>query len=147
MVDNDIIKAFECCLKAKTKADCEDANCPAYYQGNCIFAVRTDDDFEGLIFAEMCKDLVSVINRQRAEIEALNAYAKTTSELAFRARQDMTSITRFVRLEKDSPNYDKYKELAERAVENILKSLNDNPDLAEIEKYIHKHSVKEKTYG
>lgn len=79
--------------------------------------------------------------------DLLNAYAKTTSDLAFKARQDMTSITRFVRLEKDSPKYDEYKELAEQAVRNILESLNNNPDLVEIERYNHKHNVKENFYG
>lgn len=67
MTSDEIAKAFDCCLKAKTKGDCEDLNCPAYYQGNCIFVVRTDDDYDGLIFAEMYKDLISIINKQNAE--------------------------------------------------------------------------------
>lgn len=72
----------------------------------------------------------------------LNAYAKTISNLAFEARRNMTSITRFVRLEKDSPKYDEYKELAEQAVRNILESLNNNPDLTEIERYNCKCNIK-----
>lgn len=130
MSGNEIVEALEYCANHK---ECDDG-CP------CVIA-------EVPCVMNNPNALLNLINHQKAEIEALNAYAKTTSELAFRARQDMTSVTRFVRLEKDSPNYDKYKELAEQAVKNILKSLNDNPDLAEIEKYNHKHNVKENFYG
>ena len=71
MTDNDIIKALECCSKAKTRADCEKLGCPACEEKGwgCVYYNRTDEEDEWACFAEIGKDLVDLINRQKAEIE------------------------------------------------------------------------------
>lgn len=70
------------------------------------------------------------------------ALVKTVRRLAFDLRTEMTSVTRYVRHEQQ-PGQDKvtftarneqYKELALKAVTNILKCLNNNPELTAIER-------------
>lgn len=61
-IDEEIVKALECCAKSKTNNDCEALNCPCFKNGMCIFV---DDDY-GL--QNLALDL---INRQKAEIERL----------------------------------------------------------------------------
>ena len=70
--------------------------------------------------------------------------AKVVNRLAFDLRQNMTSVTRYVRHERAKhPNLTEgqfidrhlqYRELALVAVDNILKCLNENDKLREIEK-------------
>lgn len=71
MTDNDIIKALECCEKAKTRDDCKKLGCPACEEKGygCVYFNRTDEEDEWACFAEIGKDLVDLINRQKAEIE------------------------------------------------------------------------------
>ena len=71
MTDNEIIKALECCIKAETWGDCEKMGCPASTKQGCHFYLRTDDDYENTIYIEIFKDALDLINRQKAEIEAL----------------------------------------------------------------------------
>lgn len=54
MTDTEIIKALECCI--------------------------TDEGFEGIIFVELIKDALDLINRQKTEIERLEAEADQIAE-------------------------------------------------------------------
>lgn len=70
--------------------------------------------------------------------------AKVIKQLAFDLRTNMTSITRYVRHERSKhptltegqfiDRHMEYKELADKAVDNILKCLNDNEALSAIER-------------
>ena len=75
--------------------------------------------------------------------------SKIVGQLTFDLRTNMTSVTRFVRMEREKhptltdgqflDRYLEYRELALQAVDNILKCLNDNEKLREIERiYIDK---------
>ena len=57
-----IIKALECCTKAKTMGDCIELNCP----------FRNDWDL--CLSSEIQKMALDLINRQKAEIEELKNY-------------------------------------------------------------------------
>lgn len=35
MNDNEIIQALVCCIKSKSKEDCEALNCPCFKDGDC----------------------------------------------------------------------------------------------------------------
>ena len=71
MTDAQIIKALECCVKTRTLGDCKNNGCPALTPHGCSYYLGTDDDFEGVIFVELIKDTLNLINRQKAEIERL----------------------------------------------------------------------------
>lgn len=70
--------------------------------------------------------------------------SKIIGQLTYDLRSNMTSVTRFVRMErKNHPTltdgqfldrYMEYRQLALQAVDNILKCLNENKKLREIEK-------------
>ena len=60
--DEEIIKALECCTKAKTMGDCIELNCP----------FRNDWDL--CLSSEIQKMALDLINRQKAEIEELKNY-------------------------------------------------------------------------
>ena len=70
--------------------------------------------------------------------------SKTVGQLAYDLRTNMTSITRFVKMEREKhptltdgqflDRYLEYRQLALQAVDNILKCLNDNEKLREIER-------------
>lgn len=75
--------------------------------------------------------------------------SKIVGQLTYDLRTNMTSVTRFVKMKRENhptltdgqflDRYLEYKELALQAVDNILKCLNDNEELREIEKiYINK---------
>ena len=68
LTDNEIIKALECCIKAEICDDCKTLGCPAYRKEGCYYLLRSDGDF---ISDELNKDALSLINRQKAEIERL----------------------------------------------------------------------------
>ncbi len=69
--------------------------------------------------------------------------SKIVWQLTYDLRTNMTSVTRFVRMEREKhptltegqylDRYLKYKQLALQAVDNILKCLNDNDELRKIE--------------
>lgn len=75
--------------------------------------------------------------------------SKIVGQLTYDLRTNMTSVTRFVRMERAKhptltdgqflDRYLEYRELALEAVGNILKCLNENEKLSEIERiYIDK---------
>lgn len=69
--------------------------------------------------------------------------SKIVGQLTYDLRTNMTSVTRFVRMEREKhptltegqylDRYLKYKQLALQAVDNILRCLNDNEKLREVE--------------
>lgn len=60
MIDNEIIKALECCIRSAHRA-CENRDCPYFYK-----TVKYSDCQEKLI-----SDAKDLINCQKAEIESL----------------------------------------------------------------------------
>ena len=70
--------------------------------------------------------------------------SKIVGRLTFGLRTNMTSVTRFVKIKRENhptltdgqflDRYLEYRELALQAVDNILKCLNDNEKLSEIER-------------
>lgn len=70
--------------------------------------------------------------------------SKIVGQLTYDLRTNMTSVTRFVRMERAKhptltdgqflDRYLEYRQLALRAVDNILKCLNDNEQLREVER-------------
>ena len=77
--------------------------------------------------------------------------SKIVGQLTYDLRTNMTSVTRFVRMERaEHPTltdgqfldrYLKYRELALQAVENILKCLNENKELREIERIYRNYEI------
>ena len=72
MIDNDIIKALECCLNRDCKKSpmeiCDP--CPYFHEGNCTDLLK--------------ENALNLINRQKAEIEMLN---KTIESLQATVRE------------------------------------------------------------
>ncbi len=70
--------------------------------------------------------------------------SKIIGQLTYDLRSNMTSVTRFVRMEREKhptltdgqflDRYLEYRQLALQAVDNILKCLNENEKLREVEK-------------
>lgn len=70
--------------------------------------------------------------------------SKIVGQLTYDLRTNMTSVTRFVKMERNKhpaltdgqflDRYLEYRQLALQAVDNILKCLNDNEKLREIER-------------
>ncbi len=70
--------------------------------------------------------------------------SKIIRQLTYDLRTNMTSVTRFVRMDRTKhptltdgqflDRYLEYRELALQAVDNILKCLNENEKLSEIER-------------
>lgn len=80
--------------------------------------------------------------REKAEREKqLHRLAKVVRKLTYDLRTNMTSVTRYVRHRKSEwttdeiyeKRHDEYQKLAEAAVDNILKCVNENEDLRRIE--------------
>lgn len=69
--------------------------------------------------------------------------SKIIGQLTYDLRSNMTSVTRFVRMEREKhptltdgqflDRYMEYRQLALQAVDNILKCLNENEKLKEVE--------------
>ena len=72
MTDNEIIKALECCQVAETISDCDGMECPCLCDGECMLYCRSKRDGTDGILAELCKEALSLINRQKKKIELLN---------------------------------------------------------------------------
>jgi hypothetical protein len=80
--------------------------------------------------------------------------SKTVGQLAYDLRTNMTSVTRFVKMEREKyptltdgqflDRYLEYRQLALQAVDNILECLNDNKKLREIENVYFENIRKEK---
>jgi hypothetical protein len=70
--------------------------------------------------------------------------SKIVGQLTYDLRTNMTSVTRFVRMKREKhptltdgqflDRYLEYRQLALQAVDNILKCLNENEQLREIER-------------
>lgn len=83
--------------------------------------------------------------------------SKIVGQLTYDLRTNMTSVTRFVRMERAKhptltdgqflDRYLEYRELALEAVGNILKCLNENEKLREIENIYFEHIRKENNDG
>ena len=83
--------------------------------------------------------------------------SKVVGQLTYDLRTNMTSVTRFVRMEKEKhptltegqylDRYLEYKKLALEAVENILKCLNDNEKLREVERAAYEKENDMKLYA
>lgn len=70
LTDKEIIKALECCIKAKTNADCEALKCP-FYDNEIDICMYVNN--EEVIYASA----LDLINRQQAEIERLKEKDET----------------------------------------------------------------------
>lgn len=90
---------------------------------------------------ETRKNLFKIIESKEAEIEFIK---KIVGNLTYNLRNNMTSVTRYVKHKKENkPKHLKmqyfnqkhieYQELAEKAVNNILKCLNENQELRIVE--------------
>ena len=75
-----IKKAFDCCIKAETFGDCEKLGCPAHTTQGCYYYLRTDEDYEGIIHIEMCKDALTLINELTEENERLREHNTTLEQ-------------------------------------------------------------------
>lgn len=75
MTDKEIVKALECCIKAKTNADCEALKCP-FYDNEIDICMYVNN--EEVIYA----NALDLINRQQAEIERLSNSAKQWEDTA-----------------------------------------------------------------
>ena len=73
MSDNEIVQVAECCIQSQSKADCFRLGCPAATAGgdNCRIWELTNDDSDNAVLNQIIKELVTVIKRQKAEIERL----------------------------------------------------------------------------
>lgn len=108
-IDEEIVKALECCAKSKTNNDCEALNCPCFKNGMCIFV---DDDY-GL--QNLALDL---INRQKAEIERLKGSTV------------VNNIMESQRIKREA-KAESYKEFAKLLIDKASKGLihvSDLPD-------------------
>ena len=98
MTDKEIIKALDCCIWGRSLSDCIKSGCPARKREGCSYYLRTDDDFEGVIFVELIKDALDLINRQKAEIERLQdvnirlTKAEAIKEFAERLKKHTTTL-------------------------------------------------------
>ena len=66
MTDNEIIKALECCKKAKINQDCVVLKCPFSTEYGCNIGLEN-----------LRNEALDLINRQKAEIERLNIESET----------------------------------------------------------------------
>ena len=125
MTDNEIIKALECCLKD----DCE--NCP--YFANGLFEC-------GEHFYE---DVLDLINRQKAEIERLEAKCENTQvgyNIARAETEEYKAINKSLKADRPfliaNARTEAVKEFAERfkwfLSEECGNVVEDNPNLDEI---------------
>ena len=140
MTDNEIIKALECCVWVRSLSDCLKSGCPARKREGCSYFLRTDDDFEGIIFVELIKDAIDLINRQKAEIERL-----TSGKCVYLSDDEITEYC----VEGPCPNYkteaeikaEAYKEFAEK----VSKLICDNtyPDFDKDGKAVNIWNAKE----
>lgn len=71
MEKDKIVKALECCVKTQSICDCWDMGCPALTKQGCQFYLRTDEDYEGVIFVELIKEALSLIRDQEKRIKEI----------------------------------------------------------------------------
>ena len=126
MTDSETAKAMRCCMTAKTRLDCEILSCPACLEKGCYYFLRTDEDFEGVIFAELIKDALALIKRQQAEIERLTDLNKVLERDVFNAEMNLDLLQRNidefrecdaeVKFRKKKIQVEAVKEFAERLI-------------------------------
>ena len=127
MIDNEIIKALECCRKRTVFEKCP-IDCPMYkFDGDCFDLMQTD--------------IIDFINRQQAEIESNKAKIKISAECI--ARQDK-EIERLkgdlhdcVREVSRSHEIDKNKAIKEFAkkIRQKISAMVCSPDLLTLDDY------------
>ena len=72
MTDNDKIKALECCSEAMCYIDCVRLGCQARLDDGCYYSTIVSDEYnDAEIMHVQLKDVVAIINRQKAEIDTL----------------------------------------------------------------------------
>ena len=76
MTDKEIIKALECCIKAKTNADCEALKCP-FYDNEIDICMYVNN--EEVLYA----NALDLINRQQAENKELKTENLILSQKRF----------------------------------------------------------------
>ena len=81
MTDNEIIKALECCCEAELKEDCRKLKCP-FFDNESQNCMNVDDEDAMNRFA------LSLINRQKAEIERLNESIQYGNEICENCQSD-----------------------------------------------------------
>lgn len=128
MTDNEIIKAFDCCLKSKSLSECKSLDCPAYGEKGCIYFNRSEIDDNSAFFIEMGIDFVAIIKRQQAENEELQSEItllkesnanlqelyQGEKEKVAKAKQKVIDIAKALKTAKA----DAIKEMANRLKEN-----------------------------
>lgn len=149
LTDNEIVKALECCIKVKTLADCKNIGCPALTSQGCYYFLRTDEYCEGVIFIEIIKDALDLINRLQAEVERLksdvsvskDAYMSMKDRYEYekekveKAKQKCIGIAKALKTAKAEA----YKEFADRLKEKskqgkgYLGNVYHSVDVAEID--------------
>lgn len=94
LTDNEIKKALECCIKAKTESDCTEYGCPYYLERDCLkkngvdildLIDRQQAKYEDLQeqFRHLdieCERLEKANESQRAEIERLKSLERNVYE-------------------------------------------------------------------
>jgi hypothetical protein len=85
MIDNDIIKALECCIKSSHFGECFENKCPMVSEEGC--SGWTDD--------KLLKDALDLINRQKAEIERLQKAYLMYEETSGLKKARAEAITEF----------------------------------------------------
>lgn len=121
LTNEDIIKALECCKKAKLNQDCLDLKCPFSTEYGC----NIDDE-------DLRNKALDLINLQKAEIERLrNALmgecmlSKCTRENEIKAEAYKEIIGRLKEhlCSYDLPNYHSFKAVDEDAIDEVLKEM------------------------
>ena len=113
MTDNEIIKALECCSTARTADDCERLGCPSFADPQtCIFS--DNQKIQGVIDGSL-----DIINRQKAEIERLQAYHDDMESAIYSFREDHAKVKFF----KGEIKSEAIKEFAERLKEDCPANL------------------------
>lgn len=81
--NDELKKCIECCIKAKTRGDCEEMKCPASTHHGCCFYLRTDEDYEDTIYKEMFKDVLELINNKKTDLDLLKSTITHKEEEAY----------------------------------------------------------------
>lgn len=129
--DEELQRCIECCIKGKVWGDCKKLNCPAIRKQGCHFYLRTDDDYENTIYIEILKDALALINRQKAQIESLQAVHADMTEslrLAAEANKDMQAEIKKLkgsrnRWKQIATDFDKASRETEKEIERLYKEI------------------------
>ena len=103
MIDNDIIKALECCIKSANAGECLTLKCPLLGDYGC--AISGDEE-------KLYEYALDLINRQKAEVERLKEILMNGCKLSRCINKG------FIRAEA-------YKEFAERLKAHLLLNIGE----------------------